>query len=782
MFNFRKEKDPQYLYKQFYFSLEKLSNIAVLKTKKSDVRTVLKILNDFGNVFNRIWRLKKEKPRKFEWLFYAEDYMQNEILAPKKPSPTGVSSNVEAEGVRTIQSVEEELLESSSLKKLRGLNEFFLIYEKILLAAYECDEPEISMRASYQLILMLKKLIREKSHEFTIGYLLDCLNTTYEKSLKILKEKDDYDPSINFVSYYWYVSVVFDYMEKKISYDVFEYLEVLDSHLTKALKITIDNDMIGVFNSLISSISTAIITPTHYSDELIQYANAVFRANSEDWNVLINLRKQEDRLYTLQDMKDWLDRFQKNKIKNENISFSNRESLESLEFEITWHVIEKFKFRNLQKILFKMGSYCLYKEKKYFLQSIFEYQQPADSEVMWTDSKVYPDNLKDILNLFYSQGIHNNLFETWDWRISPRVYYKKYLVLLIDRLVKQKRNISIETEISDMNVNMLAAIADHDCDEWISLWEALYQTLERMGSQRLVKPIEGHSWNETISFLNNLKVAAVEKIKDIRQTNVASPIKIQEFKVSVEKSYAKYSTLNKIYKRSENIKDVTADEKVDEFVFVAINLINSKEPFIDDWYIRFGDYGASFGRDIARIENSYILKNLIDKSKTTKIKKGLENVVSKFEGPIIFLINVGYYQFMQSHKLNNYFLNKRDDDDENLIGQLEVNNFKIPIYEFWDEKLTRETLVLDEKHMGVLLRKEKLSINVQDFVRDQKLIDELLINPAEWLKNLEPLEKQEKYLKERVWIKILERIKLQTDDSFSAIKISTDELLDPLEK
>lgn len=77
---FLKNKSIETTQNNFYFILEKIVKVALSKTKRNDNQSVIDILDNIKEVFDKFWDLKQKNPKKFDELFwdynFFKDYVQ----------------------------------------------------------------------------------------------------------------------------------------------------------------------------------------------------------------------------------------------------------------------------------------------------------------------------------------------------------------------------------------------------------------------------------------------------------------------------------------------------------------------------------------------------------------------------------------------------------------------------------------------------------------------------------------------------------------------------------
>jgi hypothetical protein len=121
---------------KLFFLLEKIVNIASVKTELGDNESVVKILKDLESVFRDFLALRQTNPDKFELLLFDRDFYQ-QYVRPHEPRAT-----LTGDRPQDTKTAEQLQYEASSLlfwvpeTQLSGLQQFLISFKKIWSRAF----------------------------------------------------------------------------------------------------------------------------------------------------------------------------------------------------------------------------------------------------------------------------------------------------------------------------------------------------------------------------------------------------------------------------------------------------------------------------------------------------------------------------------------------------------------------------------------------------------------------------------------------------------------------
>jgi hypothetical protein len=292
-----------------------------------------------------------------------------------------------------------------------------------------------------------------------------------------------------------------------------------------------------------------------------------------------------------------------------------------------------------------------------------------------------------------------------------------------------------------------------------------------------------------IPFLNKLKEEAVKQISAKHKEEKISQKKVAEFKKEVLKEFQKNGHLRdifaKFFKTYKNKIEEGISDKENRF---GIEIVDDKAAFFDEWHVSYSGWGGSYGRNLISGEDSYLLDE-IAKDCEEIAKEEFEATLAKFSDPndiVIFATNLVFWKFFQNS--TNFKPEWHRDCNKIEVkgfgGWYDFKEKSIPIFKTYHKTINNQILILNKSKIGnlvqfsPLVKNEKedlvediLYMDVQALSENEELMKKLINNPPEWLKKIGDQQEQREHLKERVYIKILERFKYDKPSDFEGYKL-----------
>ena len=784
---------------ELFFILEKIVNIALVKTEKGDNQAVKQILEDLGRNFKKFKELEKTNPDKFKALLWSEDFF-NKYAVPLEKQKRLVTD--ELHKVESSEELRQEAAFSLYFypeSQLKGLTIFLNSFGKIWGCAQKNENDEISRYVVYHLVWLLDELTRESSNDLFVDQFLKQLRSITMKIIQSTKTGGEINASIYSASIHWYVDIVYNKLGSGGNKFNLSYLETFDKSFFSSAKYIISHNQTHLFESLISFLVDGVHVPSYLSGRLWDYGNLFLKYGIEN-RKLDEEHQLMNRIKELADLKndvdsiekrdEWLNRFEDvKKIITPHLDNDQQQNASIIEGEIREFVDGQFKYNNLLDIVFAIGAFCLFKQKPEYIRDLWEYKQPSDSDAIWAGHDIVPNTLDDIVQLYFKKSIFENKFGTWEGHHGSEKYYKEYFLLLLAHNLQTIRanedgiyDILENYRLPDMTVYRLSDL-EYSIDGLIELATELKSQRNTLGSLGFDLTVLDELFdNKLIHFLNILKSNAQERIGVLERSQSISSKKIHEFKDNVLEEYKKLTILRDIFEHYDLYQDETSvkyDGELDRF---GIYRVDGKAAFFDEWHVHYVNFGMNYGRDMAYGENSSLLKRLVSYCEVTD--DDFEKSLGKFEdlsNVLIFGTDIESYMFFEKSK---NFKPKWDKDTQELdvngfIGYYSFKNNDIPIFEIWGKSAKNQILLLNKKKMGKLVQYSPLNkeedeksmngifyMNIQDFSDDQDLMCEIIEKAPEWLKKIGDEEKQKEHLRERVLIHIFERFEYRMPEDF----------------
>jgi len=788
----------------FFFSLEKIVNIALAKTEKRDNESVKEILKELQHIFQKFWQLKKDNPDKFETYLWSDDFYERYVVSKQTQKSETNSPPKNAEDLKREAAFRLSFFPE---RELKGLTQFLDSYKKIWQLAKQKRNEEISRYVVYQLINLLSELVQEQDNQLFVEQFLRLLNSIAYIGIKNAKQGGvDIDPSLHSATIYWYTDIVFDRLSKNKNFDL-SYLELFDKYFFSSVKYIISENQTSLFNALVSSLVDGVLIPNYYGGEVWNYGYLVLNKDLQKYKQLDlkyditkrieELINSENDLYTKEKLESLLKKFDELKaIIEPNLDEEQRKEAQKIEKKIREFAITQFKYQNLLEIIFAIGAYCLFKQRYGYIKYLWEYKQPPDSDASWVGHDITPQTLEGVIQFYFRKGLFERKFNFWEGHHGSEIYYKQYFLLLLARILQ---GISADTEgrysqienfkLPDLHIYILSNL-EYSIDNFVKLAVDLKQNTDMLAkigfdTTKLDETFDA----KLVPFLKKIKEEANNQISEKHKSGNISQKRVEEFKKKVLKSFYDSANLRDIFiKYFKAYEDKTKEKILGKKERFGISIVDDKASFFDEWYVDYFGWGEDYGIDLASGENSHLLDEIAKDCQEVS-REDFEATLSKFKNPkdiVIFATNISSWQVFENFKK---FKPKWYRDVEQLEvkgfgGWYDFNGQLIPIFETYHHKIEKQVLILNKNKIGKLIQLSPLNeeedenlvkdifyINVQAFSENNDLMEQFIKNPPEWLKMIGDQQKQREHLQKCVLIHIFERFEYNKPKDFEGYKL-----------
>jgi hypothetical protein len=214
---------------------------------------------------------------------------------------------------------------------------------------------------------------------------------------------------------------------------------------------------------------------------------------------------------------------------------------------------------------------------------------------------------------------------------------------------------------------------------------------------------------------------------------------------------------------------------------IGYNQLDEKEAFIENWYVGYHDWGGRYGNGVATGEDSRVIEEIVNNVARTKIDRSvlessIENCIAELKNknfkPNVILVSLdpddyryktGTVEFMPKWSKNCPPVNIG-----NYEGILKIKEDSLPVFRIFRRKKKENIIcILDLKKIGTWTQynpcdteKEKdflhkeFYLEIIDLNRDDELRNKIIVDKPDWLSKYPD---QERYLRQKVVIKVLER-------------------------
>ena len=290
-----------------------------------------------------------------------------------------------------------------------------------------------------------------------------------------------------------------------------------------------------------------------------------------------------------------------------------------------------------------------------------------------------------------------------------------------------------------------------------------------------------------VDVLKNLLLQAKEKQEgddlDRKRATAISKAKVSEFKEEFINGFYENAHLREIIKTISKLErklSIRPKKKTKRFGF---NTVDDKAAFFEDWHVYFGDWGKSYGRNLALGENSAILNKIIQSCERLD-GIDLKSIFAKIGNKsdiLIILINSSSFSIFKGVEEFRYQNSKQS---SRFSGVYQYRGVEIPIYQFFQVSADEQMIIMDKNKVDKLIQyspleesenedliKDIFFMDIQSFGENEDLMKEFLDNPPDWLKENRNSEAQRLYLEELVLIKAQECFELILSDDYEGYSI-----------
>jgi hypothetical protein len=219
--------------------------------------------------------------------------------------------------------------------------------------------------------------------------------------------------------------------------------------------------------------------------------------------------------------------------------------------------------------------------------------------------------------------------------------------------------------------------------------------------------------------------------------------KISDFRNSIINGYKERSVTYRIFKRARKLELVKKPD--DQFKRLGWNQIMDKEAFIEDWHIGYHLPADQYGGEIARFQDQIISDAMFAGSNELDFPSFVSTLKKDKAKWVLIGRNVGNWYIQM--KFEKYLSKGNNLGDIRLKG---VNQL-FPVQILYDQSKAKGLYAIRLSDIGKLKIKpyynQPIEVSVGSYTQSDKMLQEILSEPPEWLKKKGDKSAQEKYLK-----------------------------------
>lgn len=292
---------------------------------------------------------------------------------------------------------------------------------------------------------------------------------------------------------------------------------------------------------------------------------------------------------------------------------SQIQSLLEPERDHTRHVLL---LKGLQKLVYSLCSYSLFRKNYEFIHRMWTFQQPLDTVTHWSGRPFLPATINDLLEEFAFVETSREL--SWHIRAGhtdESIYLKRFLVLNVLHVLTypwyedQPKHFRIPTDWQSDNQTLrgLALIAD----EYIELSRGLaadptgFDILYPHLSPELAKTVLDE---EVVSLFQKLKSDAETQLESVSKNLQLSEGLKSDFGRNVEKSITELMVVDKILSEFGRLQK-SCNREAPELECRIKSYRFDRAMFIEDWHASYHGFEVGISEDVVRsIESEIYVK------------------------------------------------------------------------------------------------------------------------------------------------------------------------------
>jgi hypothetical protein len=784
-------------------AIHRIANMGVAKAKKKENEGAKEILKGIENLISRFLLLKVTNPKKFEQIYQEEIFYEDTLeleISQKLIKETTHSFSKESQ-----EKTKPDLDFGNAIREENVISGLLRAFEKIWEAAVEAKNEDISRNVIYKIEKILIEISYKEGYSDLVIHILNFLSKLTFKLISNTPHQQ-YDASIYPAAINWYRNIVFSRLSRPQGIFQLIYLPIFNRTFFENSKLIIKTGSWDLFKALFSKLSEGVYIGNFTHGALTEYSHLLLQADQQQYSVLeesINEKYKElniiqSNIFSQESFNEWSSHFLGLKsIINPYLTGSFKNKATNLEKELRESVAEQFKYDQLLKLVFGIGTYCIFKEKHKHIKYMWEYNQPPDSDASWVGDDVISNTIPGLIKLYFGDPSHSFEYEFWDDHHGSRIYYKKYFLLLLFKifLKNQSNQDDIAEIVSSLNLREYKTFSLRGIES--SLDELLTISKNFPQDQKLLKDL-GFKENDIKKYFEVFIPSWIEKVKSeindllgkLERETAISRNRIEEFKKEFLDSFKKAATIKQIYKHYNNYVDKTEEPINDDLPRFGLSNVDHKAVFFDEWFVSYSGWGQEYGVNLGSSENKEVIHSLVSLCKKIE-EKDFDRILmqAKINKPIIISINVFLHDFFRDREKLNFKWNQNHSlsSISAFEGACHLNGKNIPVLQYYLRSMGKFILILNEEKMGKLIQKSPISpdeptsliteeffIKIQAYTENDELINELVAKPPKWLKEKGDDINMRKYLDDKALIQIFERFNFNPDDNFEGYIINID--------
>lgn len=656
--------------------------------------------------------------------------------------------------------------------------------KKIMKKSIEIDNYDIVLQVKLLIYDVIKTIISRKNNQ----HYLEELFSIHRELFYFCVEKDS--PYQHYFGYQWYSHFIFNWYDKKNIFDI-DYLGRFDSQQFNYIKYTIDQNKHDLFKEIVSWFHQGIGFPNNPIN-LYSYDT---KDRQNNFRFISKLDKMSHNIKSFDELENFLHQF--NELENiVKQNYKTKEELDELQVrtdEIISYAYQQFFFNNLKNMVFGISSYCVYRQKYDYIKTIWEFKQPKDSRTNWIGHDIYPKTIAEVIDFLIINGSRfDRKFSFRDEHHDSEYYEKQFELYLLGYVIskngfnKNSKYLSNKTESQLSSIESYSKELEKEIDNIYN--HDNIEIFKQLGFDDITDDIMD-ALKENIKVLfTNLILECNTNVENFERTTELSEKKKKEFKDELIKGMNDRSSVKKLIEYYDGYEKTSIVKKDKGF---GIKQLYPRPMFFENWISSYVGFEDNLCRGMIDGENKSIINELIKYSKMIT-GDDVEDVLSSFidiNNIFILSINHSLYDLNESTYFgkNKFFdkyqsVSKQNESyPESWYGDLNYQETKIPVFQFYIQGLKESVLILDKTKFLKYIQYLPDDININDVylinIKDTKEMSDDDMKEEINFKDVPKEDEQEKILEYRksVILEFFESFEIELDEDFNGYMFYTKE-------
>jgi len=669
-------------------------------------------------------------------------------------------------------------------KYLDGLATPFNQLKRIYKTSLEQQNSEIARLAMEEMNNILYYLSSQRNNNLAIDLFLKKFIECLQLALRHNDESNDQ-------GIHWYSNILS--REPHIGADSFclEYLDIYNRYLMSFASHMIAENYSNAFFNFVRSLIANYAIPNYQRGKVWGYHYLLkasdlnnYRKMNEELGIQRQVRLlaiKETQLDTLEQLQQWLDRFDKlSQLIRPHLTKTKEREAQRLDEIIKSNAIKHLKRRRLLRAAYAISAHCLLHNRYGYIKYLW--QQSSKNE---PNLAIVPTSTQQVLDDYFRR---TKILSSLDQGgLSIESYFRQYYVLLLARNIQEGSDSYVLSPFDSEQLNIVKRSIDE-----------LLQTTNELSDSSLfnVYSLKQNLLTKKISaLLNSIKKEVAKQLLHRHKKIKISQKRHNDYKKQILASWDNHCSLRKLFtnylqgfenQTHKNVRSKPRGWGIEELV--------NKSLLLESWDPTDG-IGTRHGRSLANSENSFLFDALAESCQWAS-EKSFTKILSQIptiEESLIISTRWTHANFLLQQE--NFTLSQpnqaaKTTEAENLSsfsGYYDHDHHNIPVFVIDYSGSGHQMLILNRKKVGRIvqmpfysitgrkhlkLQNEMFYFKVEDLATNPRLIKYYIQQELPWLKEKASLKEQREYLRQLVLIKVLENMRFEKAKDFIGYKIT----------